>query len=163
MRAPKLSWQRFLGHPSQGTRHAQSPPGRQGKGLLHYEFRGYTPMSEETLDAPNQTEGDTKEGLYFGREVPADSEDAHLPLHGPNQWPPRVSFVCLTVCCLFCSFTHAWPNASHYTVDRLPESQRTLLLTFCGLQFFVCSMRLDRTLVSIVFLEPAVRILPLKP
>ncbi len=48
-------------------------------------------MSEETLDAPNQTEGDTKEGLYFGREVPAGSEDAHLPLHGPNQWPAQVT------------------------------------------------------------------------
>ena len=47
-------------------------------------------MSEETLDAPNQTEGDTKEGLYFGREVPSDSEEAHMPLHGPNQWPAKV-------------------------------------------------------------------------
>ena len=52
--------------------------------------RGYTPMSEETLDAPNQTEGDTKEGLYFGREVPPGSEEAHMPLHGPNQWPAQV-------------------------------------------------------------------------
>ncbi|CAL5218902.1 g645 [Coccomyxa viridis] len=51
--------------------------------------RGYTPMSEETLDAPHQTEGDTKEGLYFGREVLPDSEEAHMPLHGPNQWPAQ--------------------------------------------------------------------------
>ena len=29
-------------------------------------------------------------GLYFGREVPANSEEAKLPLHGPNQWPPEV-------------------------------------------------------------------------
>ena len=29
-------------------------------------------------------------GLYFGREVPADSEEAKLPLHGPNQWPGEV-------------------------------------------------------------------------
>jgi len=29
-------------------------------------------------------------GLYFGRDVPADSEEAKLPLHGPNQWPPEV-------------------------------------------------------------------------
>ncbi|CAK0779497.1 hypothetical protein CVIRNUC_004789 [Coccomyxa viridis] len=57
--------------------------------LANESNRGYTPMSEETLDAPNQTEGDTKEGLYFGREVPAGSEDAHLPLHGPNQWPAQ--------------------------------------------------------------------------
>ena len=47
-------------------------------------------MSEETLDAPHQTEGDTKEGLYFGREVLPDSEEAHMPLHGPNQWPAQV-------------------------------------------------------------------------
>ncbi|CAL8469967.1 g9509 [Coccomyxa elongata] len=49
--------------------------------------RGWTPLSEETLDTENQTEGDTKEGLYFGREVPADSPEAAQPLHGPNQWP----------------------------------------------------------------------------
>ena len=48
-------------------------------------------MSEETLDAPHQTEGDTKEGLYFGREVPPDAEEAHMPLHGPNQWPAQAS------------------------------------------------------------------------
>lgn len=48
-------------------------------------------MSEETLDAPNQTEGDTKEGLYFGREILPDSEEAHMPLHGPNQWPAKVN------------------------------------------------------------------------
>ena len=47
-------------------------------------------MSEETLDAPNQSEGDTKEGLYFGREVPPDSKEACMPLHGPNQWPAQV-------------------------------------------------------------------------
>ena len=36
------------------------------------------------------TQGDTKEGLYFGREVPADAEEASKPFHGPNQWPPEV-------------------------------------------------------------------------
>ncbi|KAK9843645.1 hypothetical protein WJX81_000832 [Elliptochloris bilobata] len=51
--------------------------------------RGYTPMAEETLDPANQREGDTKEGLYFGREVAPGSPEAHLPLHGPNQWPPE--------------------------------------------------------------------------
>ncbi|KAK9915583.1 hypothetical protein WJX75_001145 [Coccomyxa subellipsoidea] len=51
--------------------------------------RGWTPLSEETLDTANQTEGDTKEGLYFGREVPADSPEAAQPLHGPNQWPSQ--------------------------------------------------------------------------
>ena len=29
-------------------------------------------------------------GLYFGREVPFDCEEAKLPLHGPNQWPSEV-------------------------------------------------------------------------
>jgi isopenicillin N synthase-like dioxygenase len=50
--------------------------------------RGYTPMAEETLDPANQSEGDTKEGLYFGREVDQGDPEARLPLHGPNQWPP---------------------------------------------------------------------------
>eukprot|EP00195_Chlamydomonas_chlamydogama_P011151 CAMPEP_0202891964 /NCGR_PEP_ID=MMETSP1392-20130828/1858_1 /ASSEMBLY_ACC=CAM_ASM_000868 /TAXON_ID=225041 /ORGANISM="Chlamydomonas chlamydogama, Strain SAG 11-48b" /LENGTH=325 /DNA_ID=CAMNT_0049575839 /DNA_START=25 /DNA_END=1002 /DNA_ORIENTATION=+ len=49
--------------------------------------RGYTPMAEETLDPANQKSGDTKEGLYFGRHVDPDSEEAKKPLHGPNQWP----------------------------------------------------------------------------
>ena len=47
-------------------------------------------MGEETLDLAHQTEGDTKEGLYIGREVAADSEEAKTPLHGPNQWPDPV-------------------------------------------------------------------------
>lgn len=47
-------------------------------------------MADEKLDPANQREGDTKEGLYFAREVAADSAEARLPLHGPNQWPPRV-------------------------------------------------------------------------
>lgn len=29
-------------------------------------------------------------GLYFGRHVDEDSEEAKLPLHGPNQWPSEV-------------------------------------------------------------------------
>ena len=48
-------------------------------------------MANETLDPSNQSEGDTKEGIYIGQEIPADSEDAKLPLHGPNQWPREVS------------------------------------------------------------------------
>jgi hypothetical protein len=35
--------------------------------------RGWNAMQQESLDPANQKEGDTKEGLYFGREVPADS------------------------------------------------------------------------------------------
>ncbi len=51
--------------------------------------RGYTGFEEETLDPVLQKgKGDTKEGYYIGREVPAESEEAKLfPLHGPNVWP----------------------------------------------------------------------------
>jgi isopenicillin N synthase-like dioxygenase len=49
--------------------------------------RGYTPLSEETLDPSKSTQGDAKEGLYFGRDIPPSSPEAALPLHGPNQWP----------------------------------------------------------------------------
>ena len=31
-----------------------------------------------------------QEGVYIGKEIAADSEDAKLPLHGPNQWPREV-------------------------------------------------------------------------
>jgi isopenicillin N synthase-like dioxygenase len=50
-------------------------------------YRGYTPMAEETLDPARSRRGDTHEGLYFGRHVEEGSEEAKLPLHGPNQWP----------------------------------------------------------------------------
>ena len=49
--------------------------------------RGWTPLGEETLDPERQTCGDTKEGYYIGREIPAGHKLAHLPLHGPNVWP----------------------------------------------------------------------------
>eukprot|EP00892_Ulva_mutabilis_P011153 jgi/Ulvmu1/840/UM010_0214.1 len=49
--------------------------------------RGYTPYKEETLSPLTQSTGDTKEGLYFGREVPPEDPEASKPLHGPNQWP----------------------------------------------------------------------------
>lgn len=49
--------------------------------------RGYTPFAEETLDPEHQTRGDTKEGFYFGRDIPSNDPEASLPLHGPNQWP----------------------------------------------------------------------------
>lgn len=81
-------------------------------------FRGYTPMKaspaqsllhkgksshrmpkkdsksaaqEETLDPKGAKSPDTKEGLYFGRDVPEDSPEARTtPLTGPNQWPSEV-------------------------------------------------------------------------
>ncbi|KAK9859850.1 hypothetical protein WJX84_000391 [Apatococcus fuscideae] len=50
-------------------------------------YRGYTGMADESLDRANQTQGDTKEGLYIGREVHPDDDEAQKPFHGPNQWP----------------------------------------------------------------------------
>lgn len=49
--------------------------------------RGYVLPYEQCLDPPNQISGDTKEAYYIGPEIPPDSPDAALPLHGPNQWP----------------------------------------------------------------------------
>ena len=51
--------------------------------------RGYTPILDETLDPAHSTQGDAKEGLYYGREIPTNSPEAQLPLHGPNQWPDQ--------------------------------------------------------------------------
>jgi hypothetical protein len=47
-------------------------------------------MCQEALDRDHQTEGDTKKALYFGQEIPPNSEEAHLPQHGLNQWPSEV-------------------------------------------------------------------------
>eukprot|EP00879_Flechtneria_rotunda_P019606 GHRR01020600.1.p1 GENE.GHRR01020600.1~~GHRR01020600.1.p1 ORF type:complete len:269 (+),score=76.30 GHRR01020600.1:898-1704(+) len=63
------------------------PPEAKQAMLADANNRGYTPFAEETLDPDNQAVGDTKEGFYFGREVPKDSPEAKQPLHGPNQWP----------------------------------------------------------------------------
>lgn len=49
--------------------------------------RGYTPMGDETLNPSESKRPDTHEGLYFGRDLPADSPECARPLHGPNQWP----------------------------------------------------------------------------
>ena len=63
--------------------------------------RGYTAIREETLDPAHQSTGDTKEGLYFGREIAPDSPEAATPLHGPNQWPDEVLFFCMYFTCAF--------------------------------------------------------------
>ena len=47
-------------------------------------------MDYQTLDPDTQKAPDNKEGLYYGVEVPAGSEDAGKPLCGPNQWPDAV-------------------------------------------------------------------------
>lgn len=50
--------------------------------------RGYTAFEEETLDPERQTKGDSKEGFYIGKDVPADSPEYDpTKLTGPNQWP----------------------------------------------------------------------------
>jgi isopenicillin N synthase-like dioxygenase len=50
--------------------------------------RGYTNMQNETLDPAHQTEGDTKEGYYIGRDIPiTNSRYNPTKLRGPNQWP----------------------------------------------------------------------------
>ena len=55
--------------------------------LVDHNNRGYTPIAEQTLDPANSTEGDAKEGLYFGVEIPVEDPRSSIPLHGPNQWP----------------------------------------------------------------------------
>tara|TARA_B110000977_G_scaffold199982_2_gene288968 strand:+ start:5361 stop:6341 length:981 start_codon:yes stop_codon:yes gene_type:complete len=49
--------------------------------------RGWTPPGEETLDPGTQTEGDTKEGYYVGREC--EAHEIGKPLRGPNVWPDK--------------------------------------------------------------------------
>lgn len=51
--------------------------------------RGYTAMREETLDPPNQTTGDTKEGFYISvNDISVDDPRFNpAKLAGPNQWP----------------------------------------------------------------------------
>eukprot|EP01025_Chloroclados_australasicus_P022760 TRINITY_DN23338_c0_g2_i1.p1 TRINITY_DN23338_c0_g2~~TRINITY_DN23338_c0_g2_i1.p1 ORF type:complete len:268 (-),score=9.01 TRINITY_DN23338_c0_g2_i1:300-1103(-) len=68
------------------------PADEKNKILADQNNRGYTPYQEETLSPATQKVGDTKEGLYFGREIHPDDAEAHKPLHGPNQWPdPEVA------------------------------------------------------------------------
>ena len=76
--------------------------------------RGFTPFAEETLDPQHSKQGDTHEGLYFGREVQAGSEEAALPLHGVNQWPADVS--------------HTW-HAHTYAAMRLEHAPKRGSLT----------------------------------
>lgn len=56
--------------------------------------RGWYGPGGEVLDAVKQPQGDMKEGLKIGRDLP----DTHIlvqqgtPLHGPNQWPRQEGF-----------------------------------------------------------------------
>ena len=51
--------------------------------------RGWYGHGGEALDLKTQPQGDRKEGLKIGRDLPADHPliVAETPLHGPNQWP----------------------------------------------------------------------------
>jgi isopenicillin N synthase-like dioxygenase len=50
--------------------------------------RGYTAMEEETLDPSLQKKGDTKEGFYIGRDIPATNIQYNpAKFAGPNCWP----------------------------------------------------------------------------
>ena len=74
--------------------------------------RGYTPMSDETLDPENQKSADTKEGYNIDREIPPDSKENELPLHGPNQWIAEVS--CNIGSLLAWSYTESTVAETHY-------------------------------------------------
>ena len=56
--------------------------------------RGWYGHGGEVLDGALQPEGDMKEGLKIGRDLPLAHPmvKAGTPLHGPNQWPDDASF-----------------------------------------------------------------------
>ena len=64
---------------------------REEKMALHTSTnshnRGWTPMGEQTFRRDKQTQGDTKEGFYIGRDISDSHPLAGTPLHGPNIWP----------------------------------------------------------------------------
>ncbi len=67
------------------------PPAEKGKIAIELSacHRGWFRLGSENLDPAKQAEGDFKEGLKIGRDLPLTHERvvAGLPLHGPNQWP----------------------------------------------------------------------------
>jgi len=59
---------------------------------LNAHNRGYTRYQEETLDSTGAArEGDTKEGVYIGREAAAAEEEG-FALVGPNAWPDETKY-----------------------------------------------------------------------
>jgi isopenicillin N synthase-like dioxygenase len=66
--------------------------------------RGYTAMSEETLDPQKQKYGDTKEGFYIGRHVPADHPEFNpAKFKGPNRMPSPEITPDMPDCKQFCN------------------------------------------------------------
>ncbi|KAI6703217.1 hypothetical protein NL676_012353 [Syzygium grande] len=55
--------------------------------LRNAKNRGYSPLFDQVLDAPNQIKGDYREGYFLGVEVPEDDPNAQKPHFGPNVWP----------------------------------------------------------------------------
>ena len=55
--------------------------------------RGWYAYGGETLDPRHNPEGDYKEGLKIGNDLPATHAfvQNNIPLHGPNQWPAASS------------------------------------------------------------------------
>ncbi|XP_039164746.1 2-oxoglutarate-Fe(II) type oxidoreductase hxnY isoform X2 [Eucalyptus grandis] len=72
---------------AQSRRFFGLPLSEKMKLLRNEQYRGYTPLFDEVLDAANQIQGDYKEGYYIGTEVPEDDPDAQKPHLGPNLWP----------------------------------------------------------------------------
>lgn len=66
--------------------------------------RGYTAMSEETLDPQKQKQGDTKEGFYIGKHVPADDPEFNpAKFKGPNRMPSTELTPDMPDCGKFCA------------------------------------------------------------
>ena len=61
-------------------------------------------MSEETLDPQKQKQGDTKEGFYIGKHVPADHPECNpAKFKGPNKMPSPEWTPDMPDCSLFSS------------------------------------------------------------
>lgn len=67
-------------------------PAGRGSASLHAQIEGAFSILHHRSSAALPTLC-SHEGYYFGREVAADSEEAKLPLHGPNQWLSEVSLL----------------------------------------------------------------------
>jgi non-haem dioxygenase in morphine synthesis N-terminal len=72
--------------------------------------RGWNPMQQESLDPKNQSEGDTKEGLYIGREVPAESAVGSTIECTHSQLSQVLSLCDLNQLLRSATLAHAWQH-----------------------------------------------------